>query len=179
MERFQDDFSGEIWLPVPHKPFNKSHEVSNLGRVRRVIQSWSHVPKILPGCVHNNGYRHSLLTHHGTACAFLTHRLVAEAFIGPCPRGHQVNHKNFDRLDNRVENLEWVTPRENLLHSDRNGRKPKGSAHGNAKLNETLVAELRRRFMAGESIRSFARKYGVSRMAIKCAIRRRTWKHVI
>lgn len=45
------------------------------------------------------------------------HRLVAAAFIGPCPDGLEVNHKDGDKKNNRVENLEYVTHRENILHA--------------------------------------------------------------
>jgi len=41
------------------------------------------------------------------------HRIVAEVFIGPCPEGYVVDHLNREKLDNRVENLEYVTPSEN------------------------------------------------------------------
>lgn len=50
------------------------------------------------------------------------HRLVAELFIGEIPKGMQINHKNFDRADNRVENLEIVTQGDNTRHSSAAGR---------------------------------------------------------
>lgn len=61
-------------------------------------------------------YIHVCLKKNGKRYTKDVHRLVAETFI-PNPKNlPQVNHKNFDRRDNRVENLEWVTPEENNLH---------------------------------------------------------------
>jgi len=57
------------------------------------------------------------------------HRLVAEAWCGGLPSGLIVNHKNGDRHDNRAENLEWVTHRENLRHAVRIGLNGRFSAN--------------------------------------------------
>lgn len=54
--------------------------------------------------------------------SYYVHRLVLCAFIGRCPENHNANHKNFDRTDNRVANLEWVTPRQNTMHARYAGR---------------------------------------------------------
>lgn len=44
------------------------------------------------------------------------HRLVAETFLGPIPKGKEVNHKNLDKHCNSVDNLEYVTRKQNILH---------------------------------------------------------------
>ncbi len=58
---------------------------------------------------------------------FSIHRLVMAIFIGSCPEGKECNHRNGNKTDNRVENLEWITPSENHLHAYRTGLKV---AHG-------------------------------------------------
>jgi hypothetical protein len=68
-----------------------------------------------------NGYYYAVLFQHGVARFKSVHRLVAEAFIPNPENKPQVNHINGDKRDNRVENLEWVTHRENFAHASRVG----------------------------------------------------------
>lgn len=63
------------------------------------------------------------LNKEGVQKQFLIHRLVAEHFINRKGNKNQVNHKNGDKHDNRLENLEWVTPSENQRHAFKNGLK--------------------------------------------------------
>jgi len=63
------------------------------------------------------GYPYAVMSIDGKCRSRAVHRLVAETFI-PQPMGRsQVNHKNGDPTDNRVENLEWVTPKQNIHHA--------------------------------------------------------------
>lgn len=73
--------------------------------------------KYLKGCVFNNGYKYALLTINGKKKSFGIHRLVAEYFI-PNPQSLPiVNHIDGNKLNNNVENLEWVTQSKNVQHS--------------------------------------------------------------
>lgn len=72
--------------------------------------------KIKEKFLHTDPQRYVTVTVKGATVG--VHRLIAEAFIGPPPTTqHEVNHKNGVRCDNRVENLEWVTRRENARHA--------------------------------------------------------------
>lgn len=104
--------------------FDGAYWVSNMGRVKsflvdkncgKILRQWKGAQ-----CVYNGSrYRAVVLRKEGRSFTRPIHRLVAEAFI-PNPRGlPEVNHKNGDRADNKVENLEWVTHRENMIHSHR------------------------------------------------------------
>lgn len=111
----------------------------------------------------------------------LVHKLVMLAFGPTRPgTGHEVNHVNGIKSDNRLENLEWVTRSQNVRHAIANGLlvHAKGSKNVNAKLNERDVSEIRRRINQGETQRSLASEYGVHPTAINSIFLRRSWRHV-
>lgn len=89
------------------------YRVSSEGQVEGV--RWRRLRKLVLG---RRGYLYvTTPTPGGGWKAFKVHLLVAEAFLGPRPTGFQVNHKNGDKLDNQVENLEYVTPKQNVRHA--------------------------------------------------------------
>lgn len=94
----------EVWKSIPGHP---GYEVSNYGRVRSGIKG-SHLLSIHKDW---NGYLKVTLGRFGRNKR--VHRLVLEAFIGPCPVGCQCDHINTVRTDNRLENLRWATESEN------------------------------------------------------------------
>ncbi len=97
----------EKWKKVTR---NSSYEISSIGRMRRPSKSG----RILKCCSNTNGYRAIDLEGGGRQ---YVHRLVLEAFRGGCPVGKECNHIDGDKANNRIENLEWVTHSENILHA--------------------------------------------------------------
>lgn len=74
-------------------------------------------PRIMKTWFQKDGYENIKLCKENQTYHFLIHRLVAEAFISNPDNLPEVNHKNKIRSDNRVENLEWYTRKENLYDS--------------------------------------------------------------
>jgi hypothetical protein len=88
------------------------YEVSNYGKVRR-----SDTGAELKGNINSYGYRVVRLTHNGRAKDFKMHQLVAMAFIPNNYGARTINHKDGDKENNFVENLEWCTPKQNARHA--------------------------------------------------------------
>jgi len=116
----------EVWKPV--YGYEGIYEISNLGRIKSIdryrvrdgvfdrIQG-----KELRQIITKSGYVRVNLSKNGKSKMHLLHRLVLLSFgILPCGDKQIVNHKNFKRNDNRLENLEWVSYRDNYMHSIEN-----------------------------------------------------------
>ena len=100
----------EMWKPIVNWPY----AVSDQGRVMRLKAARrTHPGLILKSWPMYKGYLQVELREKPRRKRAAVHRLVLEAFIGPCPEGKEANHINGDKLDNRPENLEWVTSSEN------------------------------------------------------------------
>ena len=122
----------EIWKPI--KDFENLYEVSNIGRIRsktRYVKHYDINTKtftsrlyrggIIQGAIQSTGYRRVILSDGNRKRYEFVHRLVAETFIENPDNKPCVNHKNGRKLDNRVNNLEWVTYKENNNHAQKNG----------------------------------------------------------
>ena len=115
--------SCEVWRDIPG--YEGKYQASSLGRIRsldRVVKrrNWSsfRLPgRVLKPRLSHKGYLLVGLCTEARTKNYSVHRLVARAFI-PNPKGKpEINHRNGDKTDNRVENLEWVTTAENVRHS--------------------------------------------------------------
>lgn len=118
------DLTTEQWLPVVG--YANTHEVSDHGRVRSVtrrVPSGRGQTRIAPGRLltiyMNDRYPKINLKVGGAQRMTYVHRLVAAAFIGPCPDGMEVCHNNGDPFDNRVNNLRYDTHLSNCADRSR------------------------------------------------------------
>ena len=145
------DEEAELWRRI-----DADYDVSNQGRVR-------HGSRILSGSVHSDNY--ILVTLHGKQIP--VHRLVAEAFIPNYEMKPEVNHIDGNKMNNAVDNLEWVTRAENQKHAVDNGLQPKPAKTYQGKFTAEQREEIKRLWDSGMlSRRQLAIKYGVSHTCV-------------
>lgn len=167
----------ERWRPVVG--YEGYYEVSDRGQVRRVRGGrGATAGRVLSATLSGDGYRAVQLCRNDVKRKFGVHILVAEAFLGRRPRGKFPNHKNLVKDDNRAENLEWLTNRQNTMHAVRAGRIPgrpmHGEENGRAKLTARQVAEIRRqKGRIGQRV--IAALCGVSKTLIQKIHQGRLW----
>lgn len=145
----------EVWADIPGFP---DYQVSDFGQVRsQKSGKW----RVLRATPHSKtGYLAVSLRVAGRYITRSVHRLVAVSFLGR-PRGRDVNHKNGDKHDNRLVNLEYLTRGENHRHAYRNRlREPVGKKLSDDEVR--LIAALQGHFTQQE----LADRFGVSRSTI-------------
>lgn len=168
----------EIWKDIEEPGFENLYEVSNTGFIR--------TKKSLKVLKFNLSpfYYQVALSNCKRKC-IKVHRLVAKAFIPNLGNKPEVNHKDGNRYNNRIDNLEWVTSKENSMHSYNNGlcKRPPikyGENSNSAKLKLNQVLEIRKRYL-NENITfaELARQYNVSDTSISSIIRFKSWKEAV
>ena len=152
------------WRAIPG--FEGSYEASDAGSVRRIGRGRGVVAgRILKAQALPAGYLLYSLWSGNRQHMRLGHRLVALSFLGPCPEGYEVNHKNMDKADNRAANLEYLTRSANLLHRAAAGV-GRGAANHISKLDSADIHAIRRRHADGEGYKNLGKAYRVSWEAI-------------
>lgn len=113
----------EIWKDI--KNFEGSYQVSNLGRVKSLSRKRNRIygvvrERILRAGINRDGYACVILFNKLGKKGFKVHRLVAKAFVLNNENKPQINHKDGNKCNNNISNLEWVTHSENALHAIEN-----------------------------------------------------------
>lgn len=154
----------ECWVPI--KGFEFLYEISSFGKVRslttgKLIKSFT--SKGTRGYV--NVY---LYNGHNKKVTKKLHRLLAEAFIINPDNKQEVNHIDSNRSNNSLDNLEWVTPKENVRHSWDNNRctRLKGELNGCSKLTDSEVKEIKKELCLGVKGAILSKRYKVSPQVI-------------
>lgn len=175
----------ECWRDVVG--YEGLYEVSDMGGVRwHVSRPPSH--KVIPGerpktWIDDQGYvRVALRDGEDRQRIKLVHILVAAAFLGPCPLGMEVNHKDGRRKDDpSLANLEYITHADNVRHSHATGLAVilRGEQHGCAKVNELIVRIIRRCVGGlGMKQREVAEAFGLDRTTVGYINCGRLWGHI-
>jgi RecG-like helicase len=149
-------------------PENDHYEVSSDGRVRRCVRfRKDDLYKELKVQTTNHGYLAVGLYRNGKYKRYFVHSLVMSAFVGKREQGHCVNHIDYDKTNNKLHNLEYVTPSENTSHAykckDIRDTIAREFQRWNCRLSDEQVRQLRREYATGQyKQREIARKYGIS-----------------
>lgn len=164
----------EIWK---RSNLNPEYVISSIGNVRRFAgRRKNAIYKNRRFVKEKAGYLIARLNKGSVSTNYRVHCLVADAFIGPRPENHDVNHKNFDRTDNRIENLEYMTRKQNIGHSLKHGRIARGENKG--KLTNSSVLEIRRLHHTGMLQNKIATMFKLTPSGVGKIVHRTIWTHI-
>lgn len=164
----------EIWKDI--KGFEGAYQISNFGRVKSIQRRGRHRTGIRTISYTRDGYAKVRLIFGKKDVTARVHRLVAEAFLPMVEGKNTVNHKDGNKLNNCVENLEWADRHEQMIHAYKNGlKKPmKGSENKNAKLTPEQVEAIRKEYVPRSreyGTVALGRKYNVNNSTIGDIVR--------
>jgi hypothetical protein len=177
VDTFNESSSTEQWKVISGS--GGLYTVSNQGRIRSHFNGRE---RMLFPCKDTKGYLQFAMSLPGIKRVRMkVHQAVALTFLGPRPSGAQINHISGDKNDNTVQNLEYVSCRQNIHHAWRNGlrraEQTRGERHGMSKLTEENVREIR---TCGNrtTLKNLAKRFEVSPQCIQGVIEYKTWRHV-
>lgn len=173
-----------MWVDI--KGFEGKYQVNEIGEIKslcRYVENGSPNGMILKERIlkprqNANRYMQVTLRDGKKSFAKYVHILVAEAFLTKPSSDLIVNHKDGDKTNNNVSNLEWVTYSQNNQHAYDNGLHGRGEQQYKAKLTEKDVQEIKR-LGKYSTFQEIANHYNVSKATVRDVLLNRTWKHII
>ena len=160
----------EIW-----KQYIGNYYISNIGRLKN--NKTNCILKVRPN---HEGYLFTVIRYNNKKKAIIIHRAVAEMFIINIYNKNEVNHKDGNKLNNNMNNLEWVTNKENIQHAiDNNLLDNKREKNPSSKLLEKDIEFIRNNYIPNNkdySYNALARKFNVSKTNIYLILKNKTWK---
>lgn len=173
----------EIWKDV--HGYEGYYQVSNFGRIRSLDRDVVHRKtggiklmngRFIKSSVKKNGYMNIILSKEGVTKNHHPHRLVAQSFIPNPENKPHVNHKDGNKTNNYVENLEWVTRSENMIHASKTGLAKSGENHYKSKLTIDQIREI---LFSTEKPIVLCRKLNIGYRHFREIKTERKWKNIV
>ena len=173
----------ETWRLIP---FAQNYEISDHGRVRRIVPASRGPKRTVPFIVKtqfprqrgsDKGYEYVHLFVDGKNTVHQMHRLVMRVFVGDS--GLQVNHKNGKKGDNRLSNLEYCTPSRNRWHAKNAiDAYTYGENHHNSKLNTAKVEAIHVLHQNNWTAEKIGKVVGCTGANVRVIIKGEGWAHI-
>jgi hypothetical protein len=161
----------ECWKIIKKFP---NYEISNLGKVRNIKLKKTHQVRIS-----KFGYDRVHLRKDNKEFNKFMHVLVYNTFIGKIPNGYEINHKDGNKLNNKIDNLELTTRSGNIKHAyENNLMDRKGIKHPRSILKENDIIKIRKLLKNGFTQRYIGELFGVKRSTIQNIKCNKNWKHI-
>jgi hypothetical protein len=156
-------------------PVAPNYEISTLGTIKKTTKTPG--PQSISIRTDKDGYEVTHLSVNGRQRYFRIHRLMAVTFLGESPM--HVHHKNGVKSDNRLENLEYLTPAKNRWHGTNTlDSYKKGEAHGNSKLNSEQVEAIHLLRKNGWSGPKIGKVVGCTSANVYTILKGKGWGHI-
>lgn len=179
----------EIFNKIPS--FN-DYEVSNFGRVRTISRKIRYVHAVTKQEHYRQSTHRFLKEHYNKLTGYKfyqlykdkkmfnkpVHQLVAETFLKKGLVHDTVNHKDGNKLNNVIGNLEWCTNKYNHEHATKNGLVAYGDRVASSRLNDLCVFAIKNLLIEGFTHQRIAKLFGVSRATISLINTNKTWKRI-
>lgn len=175
-----ESYTQEVWKRLIYQgtDYGDFYEVSNFGEIRN-----SKTKKVRKQNINRGGYCYVVVSVGSRSCKKLwrVHKAVAETFIPNTDNKPIVNHMDGNKLNNHVDNLEWCTNQENIIHASECGllKSRHGEECSYAKLSWEEVQYIRENYKPKDpkyGCRALGRKFSVSHVTILRVIQDKTWK---
>lgn len=172
----------EIWKDIPG--YNGKYKASNLGNIKSMNYHRGKKEKILKSYKNHSGYFMVSVCRNNKRETYSCHYLVAITFIPNPENKPEINHRDLNKKNNCIENLEWITHIDNAKHAVKNGVKFGGN-HEYCMGEKNVTSKLKNKDIP--IIRSLypklnfvqiAKKFNVNRKTIEHIIYKRTWKSI-
>jgi hypothetical protein len=179
------EFNTEEWRDIPN--YEGCYQVSNLGRVKslqRIVvrnngTSCTVQEKSLKLYFNKQRYHVVSLFRCGKRVGAKVHRLVAVVFLG-FHSDKVVNHKDGNKINNQLSNLEWITQKENVIHARDTGllKPQKNENNGRAKLKEFQVLDIRKMKSENMKLKDISKKYSIGMSQLARIISGESWGNI-
>lgn len=156
------------------------YEFNEDGTVLALNWKGSKIKKLMTPALSGGYLKTVFVNDDGKNVSITVHRMIAKAFIPNPHNKSEVNHINGIKTDNRVENLEWVTHQENIIHAFKNNLENNiGENNPFSKMTPEKIREIRAKFKPRKYTREMlAKEYGLKASTIKDIVLRKSWSHV-